>query len=377
VCRNNQTGKRRNAGIESTRHAIDSMELGRNFKLPIFKTIPSSCCQSIACCRILKLTFTTAFNKLCEGRGVSSNRTKLMKQENLRCHLAVCGAVSWLLLAGGMDLASADVFTINPAQSSLTISGSILEYGFAQQGAGSLTTAYNGTIRATQSGGTIQFTGQSVITAQTNGSWQPLAGGGSGNAPADYGAQISIPFVGTGYAALRSILLDVTSPPIPVSSGQFSASSLTFLFPTNATSAIDYHSAVGSGTKVATGNATNNVATLATLTTAGSTQTLTLDINAQFTFTLVSANDTIVNLAGQFVATRNVAPTQVVLQSPAVTNHVVTLTWQSSSGQFFQVLTSTNLTAWQTNASNVTSATTNYTWTGTNPAPDGFYRLAQ
>jgi len=324
----------------------------------------------------LKLTFTTAFNKVYEGEGVSSNQTKLMKQENLCCHLATCGAVSWLILTGGIDLASADVFTINPAQSSLTLSGSILGYSIAPQGAGSLTTTYNGTIQATQSGGTIQFTGQSVITAQTNGSWQPLAGGASGNAPADYGGKAST-FLGTAYAALRSILLDVTSPPIPVSSGQFSPSSLTFSFPSNATSAIDYHSAVGSGSKVANGNATNNVATLATLTTVGSTQTLTLDINAQFTFTLVSSGDTIVNLSGQFVATRNVAPALVVLQSPAVTNHVVTLKWQSPAGQFFQVLNSTNLIAWQTNASNVTSATTNYAWTGTNPAPSGFYRLVQ
>ncbi len=290
--------------------------------------------------------------------------------------MAICGAVNWLIMSGGIDSASADVFTIDHTQSSLTLSGSILGYGVAPQGAGSLTTTYNGTIQATQSGGTIQFTGQSMITAQTNGSWQPLAGGASGNAPADYGGQVSIPIFGAGYAALRSILLDVTSPPIPVSSGQFSPSSLTFLFPTNATSSIDYHAAVGSGSKVANGNATNNVATLATITTVGSTQTLTLDINAQFTFTLASPGDTIVNLAGKFVATRNVT-TPVVLQSPAVTNHAVTLTWQSPAGQFFQVLTSTNLTAWQTNASNVTSATTNYTWTGTNPAPDGFYRLAQ
>jgi hypothetical protein len=197
-----------------------------------------------------------------------------------------------------------------------------------------------------------------------------------GNAPADYGAQAST-FVGTAYAALRSILLDVTSPPIPVSSGQFNPSSLTFLFPSNATSAIDYHSAIGSGSKVASGNATNNVAALATLTTVGSAQTLTLNVNAQFIFTLISSGDTIVNLSGQFVATRNATPTLVVLQSPAVTNHVVTLKWQSPAGQFFQVLSSTNLIAWQTNAINVTSGTTNYIWAGAITAPDGFYRLVQ
>jgi hypothetical protein len=64
-----------------------------------------------------------------------------MKQKELCCYLAICCAVSGLILAGGIDLASADVFTIDPTQSSLTLSGSILGYSLAPQGAGSLTTA--------------------------------------------------------------------------------------------------------------------------------------------------------------------------------------------------------------------------------------------
>jgi hypothetical protein len=301
----------------------------------------------------------------------------VMKRNSFCCAMVACFAVSWFVLSGGVLSASADVFTIDPAQSSLAVSGSAIGIALAPQGSGSLTTTYSGTIQLTQTAGTIQFTGGSLIAARTNGSWQPLAGGGAGSAPADYGG-VASSFI-TANVALRSILLDVTSPPITVTSGQFDPSNLTFLFPVSATSAIDYRYtglSSGSGSKVATGNATNNVAALATITTVGSAQTLTIGVNAKFTFTLVTSGDTIVNVAGQIVATNNSVSAPVVLQTPTVTNQVVTLAWTSPAGQLFQVLSSSNLLMWQTNASNVTSVSTNYTWTTTNTDPKGYYRLA-
>ena len=289
--------------------------------------------------------------------------------------MAASFVAGFSLLSGEIFVASADVFTIDPTQSSLTLSGSILGSTFTPQGAGSMTTVYNGTIQVAQTPDTIQFTGQSVITAQTNGSWKPLAGGGNGSAPADYGAVASS--IVTVNAAFRSILLDVTSPPITVTNGQFDANGLTFLFPAGATSAIDYRSSIASGSKLATGSGANNVAALSTITTAGNVQTLTIGVNVQFTFSLINSGDTIVNVVGQIVATNSpsvVAP--VVLQSPTVSNQVVTLQWQSPAGQTYQVLSSSNLATWQTNGPDVTSASTNYTWTTTNPAPKAFYRLA-
>lgn len=300
-----------------------------------------------------------------------------MKQ-NFYCRVMVASLVAGCsILSGDIFVAKADVFTIDPTQSSLTLSGSAVNFTFTQQGAGSLTTVYNGTLQVAQTGGTIQFTGGSLIMAQTNGSWKPLSGGANNNAaPADYGAQANTG-VGTATVAFRSILLDVTSPAIPVTSGQFDPSNLTFLFPASATSAIDYHTPFASGTKPATGNAANNVAALATITTAGGVQTMTIGVNVQFTFTLLSPGDTIVNVVGQIVATNSadvVAP--VVLQTPKVTNQVVTLGWQAPAGQFYQVQGSSNLLTWQTNANNVTSASTNYTWSETNTAAKTFYRLA-
>jgi hypothetical protein len=300
-----------------------------------------------------------------------------MKQYSFSRVMVASFVAGFSLVSGEISVAFAEVFTIDSTQSSLTLSGSILGSTFTQQGPGSMTTIYNGTIQVAQTPGTIQFTGQSLITAQTNGSWKPLAGGGNGSAPADYGAAASSA-VGTVNAAFRSILLDVTSPPITVTGGQFDPSSLTFLFPASATSAIDYRSSITSGSKLATGNGANNVAALSTITTVGNVQTLTIGVNVQFTFSLINSGDTIVNVAGQIVATNSasvVAP--VVLQSPTVSNQVVTLQWQSPAGQIYQVLSSSNLATWQTNGPDVTSDSTNYTWSTTNPAPKAFYRLAQ
>ena len=105
---------------------------------------------------------------------------------NVSCgRLAAGFAVGLFTLILGVSPVVADVFTIDPNQSSLTITGSISGTSFVQQGPGSLTTKYDGTIQATQTAGTIQFTGLSLITAQTNGSWQPLTNGSLGSAPAN------------------------------------------------------------------------------------------------------------------------------------------------------------------------------------------------
>src|ERR1035437_2944922 len=156
---------------------------------------------------------------------------------NVSCgRLAAGFAVGLFTLMLGVSPVAADVLTVDPNQSSLTITGSVAGTSFVQQGAGSLTTKYGGTIQATQTAGTIQFTGLSLITAQTHGSWQPLAGGGAGSAPANSGATELYGGFITVIAAFRSLEFDVTSPAIAVTSGQFDPSSLTFLFPSNATS---------------------------------------------------------------------------------------------------------------------------------------------
>ncbi len=273
----------------------------------------------------------------------------------------------------------ADVFTVDTNESSLTLSGTIQALGSAYaltpQGSGSLTTTYSGTIQAAQAAGTIQFTGQSLIQGQNTGAWQPESDGSSGSDTANYGGQVSA-LGQLVEVALRGILLDVTSPVISVTSGQFDSSSLVFGFSTSGTGLLSYNAGFfGSGAKSLTGYATNNVSALATLATAGVEQTLTIPVNAVFYFSLLSQDDTALNVKGQFVAVRNAVPS-LAIQSIGVTNRVVTLQWQSPAGQSFGVMSSPDLTTWQTNASNVSSSTTAYTWSGPATAPKTFYRIA-
>src|SRR5579871_4645991 len=139
-----------------------------------------------------------------------------------------------VLITGSLQVAAANwvqgqVFTIDSTQSSVTISGTVAGGTIAEQAPGSLTVNLGGTIRATMNGVNLLFPGQSVIAAQTNGSWQPLHDGSSGSAPADFGGKANL-IIASGLAALRNIQLDVFAPPIPVNGGKFDSSSLTFGF---------------------------------------------------------------------------------------------------------------------------------------------------
>ena len=295
-----------------------------------------------------------------------------------------------LFAAGGLALglalapATVDVFTLDTNQSSLTISGTVQGANLAQQGAGSLTTHYGGAIQVTQTASFIQFPGQSSIAAMNTGNWQPLADGSAGLAPANYGATVNL---AAGLvkvkAALRSLVLDVTSPALTLNStGQFASTNLTFLIPTNANSALCYLVTGlmnSSGSTAVSGQSTNNVTALAALVTNGEAQTLIIPVNAQFMFSANSTNDTILNLAGQLVAFRTAAAVAKapVLQSLAVRSQVVTLQWEAPAGQQFQVQSSTDLMAWQTNAVNVTSGSSNYTWSGPVTGANGYFRLKQ
>jgi len=272
-----------------------------------------------------------------------------------------------------------DVFTVDPDQSSIALSGSALGSTFQEQGLGSLTTTFTGTLSADITDTTIQFTGQSLLEAQDNGSWQPKADGSSGSEAANYGAQASS-ILGNAEAALRQIQLNVTSPSLSLTNGQFASGSLAFFFPTNAPSTLAYTVSSfllnKSGSVALNGYATNNVTTFASLATVGGQQILTIPVNAQYFFTLVSANDTTVSLKGQLVAKRG-ASVPLVIQSMTIQTQVVTLQWQSAPGQLYQIQSSTDLSHWTTNAANVTSPTNSYSWSGAATALEQFFRLAQ
>lgn len=273
----------------------------------------------------------------------------------------------------------AAVFTLDTNQSVISISGTVLGATFSQQAPDSLTTHYSGSIQAAVSGSTIQFTGGSAIQAFTNGSWQPMPDGSAGNAPGDYGATANQTII-VANAALRNILFDATSPVISIAGGFFDSHTLTFLFPSNATSSLAYRvtGAISeSGAKSLTGDATNNITSLSTLATNSGQMTLTIPINATFHFTLLTSGDTSITVTGQVVAVTSPAVAPVAIQSAVVQTQTVTLQWQSDPNQQFQVESSPNLIGWATNATGVTSATSSYNWSGPATNPIQFYRLQQ
>jgi hypothetical protein len=84
------------------------------------------------------------------------------------------------------------VFTLNPNNSQLTLSGTVNDGQAQQQGDGSLTTRYSGTISTDLADdlSTIRFLSDgTAINALVSGQWAPLPGGGDGTANANYGAQ--------------------------------------------------------------------------------------------------------------------------------------------------------------------------------------------
>lgn len=202
---------------------------------------------------------------------------------------------------------AAEVFTIDPAQSTVSLSGAIIGYPIKEQGPGSLITKYAGTINADVTAAAITFTGSSGIIAQNSANWEPKAGGAAGNDPANYGGKASAGFLGSAVAAIRNAQFDVTSPPLALAGATFPSSALLFQFLKSSAGAIDY-SVTGflakKGIIALQGYATNRVTSQATLVTSGNVQTLTIPIVADFFFDLLTPADTTLTIAGQLVATR-------------------------------------------------------------------------
>ncbi len=284
----------------------------------------------------------------------------------------------FLALSAALTSSSAQVFTLDTNQSSVTISGTVLGGTISPQAAGSLTAKMSGQLQATVAGNTIRFSGHSQILAQTNGSWQPMADGTAGSAPADFGGQANLGFA-AGVAALRDVQLDVISPAISLSGGQFESTNLTFLFPSNSTSSIAYNVSGlvnNHGAVVLVGYGTNKVTALSSLSNSGSQQVLTIPVDATFYLSLVSADDTAIRLQGQLVA-HSSAPSSFKVQSLAVQAQAVLLQWQAPPGQQVQIQSSTDFRGWQTNATIMTPASGSYTWTGAITGPVQFFRLAK
>jgi hypothetical protein len=103
-------------------------------------------------------------------------------------------------------------FTIDPASSTLSLSGTLVtplvSQSVAPQGAGSLTTSFSGSINTL-----VDFAASSLlfreagtsVDAAVSGNWSPLQGGGAGAAPSDYGGQFNA-IVDTVFVAVHNMV---------------------------------------------------------------------------------------------------------------------------------------------------------------------------
>jgi hypothetical protein len=164
-------------------------------------------------------------------------------------------------------LLSLAIFGLDQPSSVLNLSGTVAGLNIQQQGNGSLSTTYQGTVVADVDldGGTITFFGAdsgSVAAADISGNWQPQDHGGSGSAPANYGGMVNIPLSGPGFAAVRNLQVFATSDPLALTTSD----GVTYQFPSTQVLNIlagvaDFRAPiVGSGQRDLANNSAQNMA---------------------------------------------------------------------------------------------------------------------
>jgi hypothetical protein len=272
---------------------------------------------------------------------------------------------------------AATLFTIDPNQTLITLSGSALGTTMTEQGPGSLVTKFSGTVNVEMTATGIRFPGGSLVDGSTNGVWEPLANGAAGSAPADFGGKVSS-FVMNGKAAIRNVLLDLTSPEIAITGDQFNASGLVFAFLTNSAGSLDYtvSSLLGgqTGSRVLDGLATNNVVTTGTISNAANgSVTLILPIDATSYQTLLAPGDVVLTVRGQLVAHASAAASPT-LRIEAVGSQIV-LAWPLDAGTNAIVQTTTNFSGWGDASGTLSVGPEEVRWSTDATNPFSFYRL--
>jgi hypothetical protein len=226
-------------------------------------------------------------------------------------------------------------FAVDPTQSSVTLSGSASGADLQEQSPGSLTTTFNGVLVLDVTTAFVQFPGGSRLIPQELNSWQPGTGGVDGTALASYGAKAQIGsglFSVSAVAATRRLAFDVLSSPLALQGGSFSAEGLQFQFVETNNPTLDYKTSGllnSHDGQPLSGLATNKIAGVSTLATAGTVQTLTLKVSATYRFGLLVPDDSELSLSGQIVATRTVTdvPPTIIITPPAIGATAMILTW--------------------------------------------------
>ena len=221
----------------------------------------------------------------------------------LRQPFTVLVAVFLSMLASASPADAAAVsYDIDPAQSKLTLTGSILLATLVPQFSGSNVLVFDGTLNADVGGGQISFPGLSNIDANLLAApVAPGIGGAGGSASGDAGVYPGSS--ANGSAAIRDFVLDLTSGAIPVDGdGQFDAGAAIFAI---ISGNVDFAGLLGTGTTNITGNTVTTDPNMGTLSLEGITETLTLPAHLQFSVD-VNGSPAAVTLSGTIVGTRQI-----------------------------------------------------------------------
>lgn len=189
-------------------------------------------------------------------------------------------------------------FTIDPSQSSATISGTLAGVALVAQQAGSLTDSFSGGITADLTDTTVQFD-SATITGAATGVFLP------GSTSADFAGMVTT-FLGTGYAAIRGLGLNLSSGALTLSGDTVDQGSASVSLAMG--SKLDTLVASVQTNLHMTGSLTVPSGTDATIVTNNGVTTLTLTVDYTYTHTLLTTNDTSLTLTGTIVATYTAPP---------------------------------------------------------------------
>jgi hypothetical protein len=127
---------------------------------------------------------------------------------------------------------------------------------------------------------------------------------------------------------------------------------LVFAFPTNSSSSFDYDAGfIGKDGIALSGISTNKLVNGASLTTTADSQTLTIQIDTEFRFKALTANDSAVQFKGSIVASRVILP---VISSIDVRGGQVILEVQGT-GPAPKLISSPDLINWTPETPTVTT----------------------
>lgn len=222
-----------------------------------------------------------------------------------------------VLMQSTLALASTITYTLDPAQSKLTLTGNANSSPFTAQDVDTNVTSFSGTIQADRGASTIQFiSGSSIVAAFVNGQVSPdrqAQVGFTDPFQADYAVQAPLaPMIDpvdttTGYFTFFDLVLGATSATIPVSGSDFTVSGVTVQFTSGFYAYVRYgdlyENIPNSGTPTLVGKSALNGGTNGSLLVAGGVETLTLPVDLTFTSNNADGINVTFTLTGNLVAT--------------------------------------------------------------------------